>query len=97
MQKILLTENSMTSAEPITVTDFADLACATITGMVNQLRPIWGKLSAAERQKVTAHYFDSLNVSFSKCLENAFPEHTLRPDLTEQAILEAENKILKGE
>jgi hypothetical protein len=53
----------------------------------------------AEHQPlITKHLFDNFNAAASEFLKQLDPESDLRPDLTEEAILEAENAILdRGE
>ena len=50
------------------------------------------------RPLITKHLFDNFNTAASEFLKQLDPESDLRPDLTEEAILEAENAILdRGE
>lgn len=44
---------------------------------------------------VRRELFDDMNLIFSRVLEEAFPEFELRPDITEQAIMEIENAIIE--
>lgn len=47
---------------------------------------------------ITKHLFDNFNAAASEFLKQLDPNSDLRPDLTEEAILEAENAILdRGE
>lgn len=47
---------------------------------------------------ITKHLFDNFNTAASEFLAQLAPGADLRPDLTEEAILEAENAILdRGE
>ena len=88
---VVSTELGMVSMAPISLPDLTDLLCSAITAATQQ---VVVTLPAAEKDKITQELFDCMNNSFSKCLENAFPEFTLRGDLTEEAILKAENEIL---
>lgn len=45
---------------------------------------------------ITKHLFDNFNAAASEFLKQLDPESDLRPDLTEEAILAAENAILEG-
>lgn len=48
------------------------------------------------RHLMTKHLFDNFNAAASEFLKQLDPESDLRPDLTEEAILAAENAILEG-
>lgn len=89
---IVVSEDGMFTNAPIAVTELTDLFCAGITATVQQVREQYKAEDNAE--EIDKELFDCLNHSFSKCLENAFPELELRPELTEQAILELENRII---
>ena len=45
---------------------------------------------------ITKHLFDNFNAAASEFLKQLDPNSDLRPDLTEEAILAAENAILEG-
>ena len=47
------------------------------------------------RPLITKHLFDNFNAAASEFLKQLDPNSDLRPDLTEEAILEAENAILE--
>ena len=49
----------------------------------------------AIQQSIRDHVYDSLNYAFSNALANFDPTQDLRPHLTEEAILHAENEILQ--
>lgn len=50
---------------------------------------------AEHQHLITKHLFDNFNAAASEFLKQLDPESDLRPDLTEEAILEAENAILE--
>lgn len=52
--------------------------------------PSTGEINQAAREEI----YDDYNASASSLLMQFIPDKELRPDLTEQAILEMENKIL---
>jgi hypothetical protein len=92
---IVVTEDNLFTNEPIAVTEMADIMCAALTGAVGQVKT---KVSEqiedpAEVEKITKELFDCLNLSFSKCLENSFPEYELHPELTEE-VLQKEDELL---
>lgn len=103
---ITLDERGMKTSKPMNIPDIADLFCAAITGAVLKTKERMDADLAkaktpkdkekAEHDQATfkRYIFDELNHSFSKCLANAFPEYELHPEITEQAILEIENKLI---
>lgn len=48
-----------------------------------------------KQEEAKGTIYDMVNVAASRVLEQFAPEYELRPNLTAQAILEAENKIIK--
>jgi len=48
----------------------------------------------ADRQVIAEDIFEMINMGASTLLNKLFPEISLRPDVTEDAILDAENKRL---
>lgn len=99
MSKIIVVSDDsgcMTNV-PVSIPEVADIFCSAITAMVWQTRPKIMELTDEEQKGIEKELFDCLNHSFSKCLENAFPEQELRPDITEKAIYELENKIITEE
>lgn len=99
MSKIIVVSDDsgcMTNV-PVSIPEVADIFCSAITAMVAQIKPKIMEMSDEDSSKVSKELFDCLNHSFSKCLENSFPEQELRPDITEQAIYELENQIITEE
>lgn len=89
---IVISEDGMFASEPLTFADVLQLTCSCVAGVAgNVLAKAEG---TEEREKIEAELFDIANLSFSNCLDAAFPGIALRPDLTEEAILKAENDIL---
>lgn len=80
---IVVSENGMFTSEPLALTEMADIFCAALTAGVQQLR---SQFPEEESPKITKELFDCLNYSFSKCLENAFPEYELHPEITEEVL-----------
>ena len=90
---IVISEDGMFASQPLTYADVLQLTCSCVAGVAGD---ILSKVeSAEEREKIEAELFDTANLAFSNCLAHAFPTQELRPDLTEEAIMEAENAILK--
>ena len=91
--EIYITEKGLKCNCKIPLVNLADIFCANLTAGVQSIEKALPK-GTADTEKFRKYLFDELNHSFSKCLENAFPDYELRPELTEEAILRAENEIL---
>lgn len=89
---IVISEDGMFASEPLSFADILQLTCSCVAGVAGNV--LAKAESAEEREKIEAELFDIANLSFSNCLAHAFPTQELRPDLTEEAILKAENDIL---
>lgn len=89
---IVISEDGMFASEPLSFADVLQLTCSCVAGVAGSV--LAKTESAEEREKIEAELFDIANLAFSNCLEHAFPTQELRPDLTEEAILKAENDIL---
>ena len=90
---IVISEDGMFASEPLSFVDVLQLTCSCVAGVAGDV--LAKAESSDEREKLEAELFDIANLSFSNCLAYAFPTQELRPDLTEEAIMEAENAILK--
>lgn len=89
---IVISEDGMFASEPLTFADVLQLTCSCVAGVAgNVLAKAEG---SDEYKKIEDELFDTANLAFSNCLAHAFPGQELRPDLTEEAILRAENDIL---
>lgn len=91
--EIYITEKGLKCNTRIPLVNLADIFCANLTAGVQAIEKELPK-DSEDTEKFRKYLFDELNHSFSKCLENAFPDYELRPELTEEAILRAENEIL---
>lgn len=89
---IVVSEDGMFSSEPMSVVDICNLFCAALTGAVQDIRPNYA--DEPDHDKIDKELFDSLNYSFSKCLELTFPEYELHPEITEE-VLKKEEALLK--
>jgi hypothetical protein len=89
---IVVSEEGMFTNEPVSIPMMADMFCAALTGSVQQARLSY--MDSEHCNEIEKELFDCLNYSFSKCLDNAFPSIALRPDITEEALLRAENEII---
>ena len=94
---VVITEDSAFANQSIPVPHICDMMCSALTGMTQQVvnnlhnTPLTEEFDPA---KIEKELFDAMNLSFSRCLELSFPTLAGRPDITEQAIMEAENRIV---
>lgn len=89
--KITIKENkgqvAVKSDQPIDILSFLQLTC---TAQLSALRTF-----VADHPEAKDDLYDKYNMIVSNVLGMFAPETELRPDLTAQAILEAENKIIE--
>ena len=91
---IIIQDQGMITTEPVPVTTLATTLSSALIGSVLQVKE---QIPETEREETYAEMFDIFNTIFSNALDTMFPETCLRPDLTEQAILDAENAIIAKE
>lgn len=87
---IVVSEDGMFTSNPMAVTEMADIFCSALTASVQQLRQ---QFPEDEADAINKELFDCLNHSFSKCLELAFPEYELHPEITEE-VLKMEDRLI---
>lgn len=85
-------QGGILASEPITVPSILDLM---FTGLYNIMQDVIAKQPEDEREKAREDMYDMFNLSSSAFLSALIPDKELRPDLTAEAILEMENKILE--
>ena len=85
---------SVKSRGPICFEDLLQISLTGIIGAMNQL-----VASAPEEQKaeVKNGLYDMFNTAASRALEIFDPETEMRPDLTTDAIIKAQNDIIAAE
>ena len=88
---ITITEGSIKATSTITYSKFLQIMC---NGMVAAIRTYQAQCKENPEAFNNAA-FDATNKVFSAVLEECFPDILLRPDLTEEAILQQENILLK--
>lgn len=71
-----------------------DFLALMSTAILSALRQTVAALPKEEQPSATEQLFDMYNAAASNTLHLFAPEIDMRPNLTEQAILEAENNIL---
>lgn len=91
---INLTSNSMTCEPAMNPVELAQIFCGALIASVQNIKYPEG-ISEEEMSNVRRSMFDDLNLIFSRTLEIAFPELELRPEITEQAIMELENQMIE--
>ena len=91
--EITIIDKGIIADDRYTCEDMVNIFLSAITAVVNVTLE---KVPTETKTKARSEIFDGLNNSFSRCLEVTFPEYAGRPDLTEQAILKAENEILQA-
>lgn len=64
---------------------------------LHAMREILKQAPEAQKEQVKALIFDLVNLKMSAVLESFAPDYELRPNLTAEAIVKAENEILKDE
>lgn len=83
---------SIKSQNPIC---FEDLLQITSTAVLGHAKQVMSTVPPEQEEKVKGWFYDLMNQAFSRTLEVFAPELELRPELTAQAILEAENQIIE--
>ena len=79
------------SSEPMT---YEDILSMTMTLCLSAMRQVVSSVSEDCKAEAKGALYDTFNVTASELLELFAPEFELRPNLTAQAILEAENAIV---
>lgn len=93
---ITIKDGVVTSDEPMNYIEVLKKGCAMIEGMAkNVIQEVNNKYDIDAAYRCEEELFDMTNRAFSMVLERAFPNCCLRPDITEEAILLAENQLLK--
>lgn len=77
--------------KPMAITDFLQVMSTSILAAMNG---ILNSVPEANQQEVKEDLYDMYNAAASNTLNIFAPDIEMRPHLTAQAILEAENKII---
>ena len=93
MKMICITEDGgIMQSEPMNA---QDLSAILLTGILNSLIYFVNKQETEEEKRACAEeLYDMFNLQASALLEQLIPDKELRPDLTAEAIMRAENEIL---
>lgn len=90
---ISITQDGMILAsEELHVADYINI---TLAAQLNMFKDILNNVKEEDRERTRDELYDMYNLAASAFLKAFAPELELRPDLTEEAILRAENEILK--
>ena len=90
---ISITQDGMIlSSEQLHVTDYINI---TLAAQLNIFNDILNNAKEEDRERTRDELYDMYNLAASAFLKAFAPELELRPDLTEEAILRAENEILE--
>lgn len=93
--RIIIRENTLECKPPMNA---EQLTNTLLSVLFSVYRDNIQSVPAEYQPSITKHLFDNFNTAASEFLKLLDPESDLRPDLTEEAILEAENAILdRGE
>ena len=81
----------MLASEELHVADYINI---TLAAQLNMFSDILRRTDEEERERTRGELYDMYNLAASAFLKAFAPELELRPELTEEAILRAENEIL---
>lgn len=84
-------DGMMLSSEELHVADYVNI---TLFAQLNMFNDILRRTDEEERERTRGELYDMYNLAASAFLKAFAPELELRPELTEEAILRAENEIL---
>lgn len=93
--EILINPNNQMEFQTESPINFEELLQITQTIILGQARSIVDKVPEDQKTEAKETLYDVMNQAFSRTLEFFAPEFELRPGLTAQAILEAENKLIE--
>lgn len=85
-------DGMMLSSEELHVADYINITLAAQLNMFNNL--VEQAPEPEVRKKLVKELYDMYNLAASAFLKAFAPELELRPELTEEAIMRAENEIL---
>lgn len=75
--------------------DLEGLIQITQTAVLGFAKQVMSTVPKEDYDKVKGFIYDEMNVAFSRTLEVFAPEYDVSPDLTAQAIMEAEDAIIE--
>lgn len=93
--KILINPNNQLTFGTESPINFEELLQITQTIVLGQARSVVDRAPKDQKTEAKETLYDVMNQAFSRTLEFFAPEFELRPGLTAQAILEAENKLIE--
>ena len=78
---------------PVSFTEFIALTCS---GILNAMKAIENSVPQEQKAQVKEELYDMFNASASNTLQYFAPEIEMRPHLTSQAIMKAEDDIINA-
>lgn len=84
-------DGMMMSSEDLHVADYINI---TLAAQLNMFNDILHRAKEEDKENLRGELFDMYNLAASAFLKAFAPELELRPGLTEEAIMRAENEIL---
>ena len=94
--KITITlKDGQVNVRPSRPLGFEDFLQVVQTAVLSAMNSLLESVPEEDQESVKKGIYESYNVAASHTLELFAPDFELRPDLTTQAILEAENKIIE--
>lgn len=94
--KIILTRSGMTVDGAVGFDEFLHTAINAILTVMQNMVTDAEKEEDVDTTELKEALYDTFNIAVSNALEVFIPDKLLRPDLTAEAILNAENDILSG-
>lgn len=92
MKSIFITEQGqVATSDPVNVLEVINM---TSNAILNTFTDVLKQIPEDVQQKAREEFYDMYNTAASALLKVLDPQAELHPDITEQAILEAENRIL---
>lgn len=96
MKTLTISDRVLRMEEPMSYTDVLQYCCTAISHVAAN---VMKKAAENETQEVLnqleQHMFDMTNIACSNLLDITFPNLSLHPDVTEEAIKKAEDEIAK--
>ena len=72
-----------------------DITILLLNGLLFMMNKALEKTPTDQQKQMKENIYDMVNIRMTAVLEKFAPEFELRPGLTEQALLEAENTVLE--
>jgi hypothetical protein len=94
--KIVITKDkggvSLQTDDNVQIADLMDMLMTVALGSMNDMRE---SAPEGKDEEVRDYLYDNFNLAASTVLQEFAPDRELRPDLTEEAILEKQDEIME--